>query len=441
MSVKTLLTDKFNVFVANTYDVAEFYYKSENVHLALLDIKLDGSNKNGIDFLKFIRKENPSIPVIMLSAIDDIATVFETGRIGAVDFIPKPFDKAALKTKIDSLISNEITNRTYQRAHDNKINDSILISSNPRMMEIKRQIEDAGDARILIYGETGVGKTPVAWYSHNYLFKEFGKARPFEYINCSLFSEDKLQDMMFGHKKGSFTSAISDTKGLVEEADGGDFFLDEVGDLKYECQTMLLLFLDNGEFRKVGETKRRKVEVRIIAATNRDLKKMVAEGTFRKDLYSRLKQLEITVPPLRERKEDVKPLLEYFICKKLGYSKHYDPVILNTFMNYDYEEGNVRELKDAVELMCTFSRHSDTIQVIHLPAAYRQDNIPDLNTFDELQKVYDVGLESYVDAFEKNILKKIKYGSQKKLLTLSKELKIPRTSLRRKMLKYNIPTD
>ncbi|MFH1728892.1 MAG: sigma 54-interacting transcriptional regulator [Pseudomonadota bacterium] len=209
------------------------------------------------------------------------------------------------------------------------------------------EIKEIEDMNLLIIGETGVGKTPIAQYANRVMTN--GTDRPFVRINCAGISKERMQDEMFGHKKGAYTGAECDKKGLVEIADGGDLFLDEIGDLPLDCQADLLMFLDSDEYRRVGETTLRCAKNRIIAATNKDLDNEVNEGRFRKDLYSRLSQYRVSIPPLRERKEDILPIMEYYINKYAGFNKPYSDEVKKAYLENDFCEGNVRELKDSVK--------------------------------------------------------------------------------------------
>jgi len=249
----------------------------------------------------------------------------------------------------------------------------------------------------------------------------------------------------FGHKKGAFTGAIADKKGLVEIANGGDLFLDEIGEMSLEAQAHFLTFLDSREYYRLGDDKKKTADLRIICATNRDLKAMVAEGTFRKDLYSRIAQVVVPIPPLRDRMSDIPLLFEHFVAEFTGSKKSYDPAILKLLENYQWEEGNVREFRDAIEYLCIMSRDSDRLELEHLSEKYRplskqpaiQKQVDSIS-LENMTAVFEFGLETYLGHLEKKILESsIKnYGGN--LESMAEELKISRPTLYRRLKKYEI---
>jgi transcriptional regulator with PAS, ATPase and Fis domain len=253
-----------------------------------------------------------------------------------------------------------------------------------------------------------------------------------------------LQDELFGHKEGAFTSALTERQGLVDLAKGGDLFLDEVGDLDLDCQGELLMFLDSGEYRRIGDSLLRRSDCNIIAATNRQIDERIRSGHFRKDLFSRLAHCRITVPPLRERKEDIAPIMEFYIQETCGQLKPYDPEILTLFEKFDWREGNVRELISATRYMCRKAKDEPTILRSHVSPFYHAENgslgADAVNFYNlvETQQVFQDGLDTYLSQIEKIILKKVA-GTETEVPVLAQKLKISEATLGRRLRKYELP--
>lgn len=306
--------------------------------------------------------------------------------------------------------------------------------------KLRKYIEQCGTLRIMLVGETGVGKTPLARYSNKHLGKEY--PRPFEQINCAGLSFETFQDQLFGHKRGAFTGAVCDKRGLVELADGGDLFLDEIGEMPLQAQSLLLTFLDNQQYYRLGDDVKRTANIRIISATNRNLKDAIEKGTFRKDLYSRLAQVEIQVPSLRERRQDIIPLMEHYIELFTGTKKEYSMTVRDFFLNHRWIEGNVRELKDIVEYMCTMASQESIIEKKHL----RQDldnvvpfpihYLPD----QEEPSIPEGGLIEILNRVECRVLAHY-FNKHKCVETLEKVLCMSKPTIYRRMKKYGIVTE
>ncbi len=440
------LGSKYRLLLTSSYSQAVQVLDSEEVDGALIDIDLGTSQQDGKLFLEVFKKRHPEKPAIMVSGHREISTVVQCIKMGADDYVEKPFDGPTLDFKVERAFSTALRQRVYKRAFEKSVAQSEVVGRDMGLLRAKKLVEEAFSLRILILGETGVGKTPFAKYSNQVLSEATGQLRPFEQLNCACLSVDRFQDQLFGHKKGAFTGAISDTRGLVEMAKGGDLFLDEVGEMPLEAQAMFLTFLDTGEYYRMGDDVKRKADVRIIAATNRNLKRCVEDGTFRKDLYSRLAQVVVTVPPLRERPSDIPLLLEYFITKYAGFSKSYDPEVLTLLREQSWEEGNVREFQDAVEHICMRARHSSRIEMEHVPSLYVSlgaNYAPALSGeggVGEVNQVLEVGLESYLDGHERRILERCLEKYCGTLDDMAKELKVSRPTLYRRLKRHHIPT-
>jgi DNA-binding NtrC family response regulator len=441
-AVQMALGSKYRLLLTSSYSQAVQALDTEEVDGALIDIDLGSAQQDGKNFLEIFKKRHPDKPALMVSGHREIATVVQCMKIGADDYVEKPFDGQTLDFKVDRVFSSALKQRVYKRAYEKSAAQSQVVGRDMGLLRAKQLVEEAFSLRILILGETGVGKTPFARYSNQILSEATGQLRPFEQLNCACLSVDRFQDQLFGHKKGAFTGAVSDARGLVELAKGGDLFLDEVGEMPLEAQAMFLTFLDSGEYYRMGDDVKRKAEVRIIAATNRDLKRCVEKGTFRKDLYSRLAQVVVTIPPLRERPSDIPLLLEYFITKYAGFPKPYDPEVLTLLREQTWEEGNVREFQDAIEHICMRARHSPCIEMEHVPSLYVSlgANYAPLHEggAEEVSQVLHVGLESYLDGHERRILEQCLEKYRGTIDDMAKELKVSRPTLYRRLKRHQI---
>ncbi|MBM4160824.1 MAG: sigma-54-dependent Fis family transcriptional regulator [Ignavibacteria bacterium] len=330
-------TEAINHIQSNLYDVA------------LLDIKMP--RVSGIDVLKFINEHSPTTQVIMLTNIVDYKTAIETIKLGAYDFISKPYDPGELIATVRRAVERRqlvIDKEVMQRELNRISGPSGLVGESAGF---KASVENArrvatSEAFILIQGASGTGKELIAHLIHN---ESPRRDQPFVAVNCASIPDQLLESELFGHEKGAFTNAYSTKQGLVEVANGGTLFLDEVGDISQPTQAKLLRFLETGEFRRVGGTTAMRVDVRVISATNKHLQREVQEGRFREDLFYRLNVVSIQLPLLRERKEDIPLLVDYFLKRKSkANAKKLSPEALEVLMRYDWP-GNVRELEHVIE--------------------------------------------------------------------------------------------
>lgn len=322
--------------------------RKQSFDVILCDVFLpDG---NGVDFVCDIKKITPNAEVILLTAHGNIPDGVQAIKNGAFDYITKGDDNRKIIPTINRAIDEVEKKKGKVVAPLVYSFDSILGNSEPMNQAIRlAQKVAATDVPILLTGETGTGKDVFSHAIHNASPR---KQYAIVDINCSAFSKDLMESELFGYKAGAFTGALKDKKGLFEVANHGTLFLDEIGEMPYELQARLLRVLESGEYIKVGDTKPTKVDVRIISATNRDLKHEVEKGTFREDLYFRLSVFNIHLPALRERKEDIEILAKTFLkrisAKMNGEIKGMTPEYLNALKNAEWK-GNVRELKNVVE--------------------------------------------------------------------------------------------
>lgn len=326
--------------------------KEESFDLLISDIKLP--ELSGMEVLKKVRKMQPELPVIMITAYGTIKEAVEALKIGALDYVIKPFDVEELKILVSKGLERrrlEEENIRLRRELAERYSFENMIGKSKKMEEIYGLIEKIAptDTTVLIRGESGTGKEMAARAIH--LLSQ-RRERPFVSINCGALPENLLESELFGHVKGSFTGAVSDKKGMFEVAHKGTLFLDEVGEMSPMTQVKLLRALQDKKIRRVGGTSEISIDVRIIAATNQDLKKNIAEGTFRDDLYYRLNVISFEMPPLREKKEDIPLLVTHFLkkhCDKMGRKlKRFAPEVFQVFENYHWP-GNIRELENVIE--------------------------------------------------------------------------------------------
>lgn len=342
----------FTVLEANNIVSAQKVLEKEPVDVVLCDVKLpDG---NGVDFVRTIRQSYPLLEIILLTAFGNVPDGVQAMRNGAFDYIMKgddndkiipllnrALDKVQLAKKVEQL----------QKQVGEKYSFDTIIGGSPliqQAVELAKKVA-ATDTTVLLLGETGTGKEIFAQAIHH---NSSRGNKSFVAVNCSSFSKELLESELFGHKAGAFTGAVKDKKGLFEEANGGTIFLDEIGEMPAELQARLLRVLETGEFIKVGDTKTLKVNVRTIAATNRDLQKEIETGHFRSDLFYRLSVFQISLPSLQQRAKDIPALAKHFVAVFAAKTNKPVPVLqkeyLEALQQYNWP-GNIRELKNVIE--------------------------------------------------------------------------------------------
>ncbi len=332
----------YDVTTASSGEAAMKFVADRHFDLVLTDLKMTGMS--GLDLLKQLTDFDKSIIVLLLTAHGTVDSAVDALRLGAFDYLQKPYDRE----KLLDTISRALTQLTSL--------DSDIVSDSEEMDKVKKLILKIAksNATVLIRGESGTGKELMARAIHK---NSFRTNQIFQAVNCAAINENLLESELFGHEKGSFTGAVGEKLGLFEVADGGTLFLDEIGELDISLQAKLLRALQEKQIRRVGGTKEINVDVRVVAATNRDLLKMSQEGSFREDLYYRLNVLSLEIPPLRERRSDIPVLIEYFLKKHTRDSKREVSVEKDArklLENYTYP-GNVRQLESALEravLLC-----------------------------------------------------------------------------------------
>ena len=371
----------FETLAANSGHEALEILEHSDIDLVLTDMKMP--SMDGIELLERIKEKNPDLPVIMMTAYGTVEKAVEAMQKGAYNYILKPFDNESLVIYVDKAVSlyrMVKENRRLRQDVESKYRFGNIIGKSRKMREIFETIRKVApaSATVLIQGESGTGKELVARAIH---FNSPRRDAPFVAVNCSALAESLLESELFGHERGAFTGAVAMKKGRFELADGGTLFLDEIGELPANLQVKLLRVLQEKSFERVGGVKSISTDIRIIAATNKNLKEEVAAGRFREDLFFRLNVVYLPLPPLRQRPEDLRPLVDHFIKKYAGEYRLEQPVTgvdrEVERMLHDYTwPGNVRELENVIEramILC----QGPTIAVADLPAEFRQsaDNV------------------------------------------------------------------
>src|SRR3954469_31227 len=339
--------------------------------LVITDLYFDKTRAHGLEILEKAREQQPPAVVIVITGFGTIETAVDAMRKGAFDYLEKPFKVDALKLCVQRALSYNaaITETVYLRKQLQRTYQfGQIIGGAPKMKEVFRMVERVADtdSTVLILGESGTGKELVARALH---FNSHRRLAPFVPINCSALPENLLESELFGHRRGSFTGAINDKKGLFQEADGGTIFLDEVGSMPPILQSRLLRVLQEHEVRRVGDNTPVYVNVRVVAAANESLEKRIKEGTFREDLYYRLNVIAIDLPSLRERKDDIPLLVAHFLKGKV-HARNGKPFqitrpALEALCAHDWP-GNIRELENAIERACALAEEN-VIQAGDLP--------------------------------------------------------------------------
>ncbi len=354
-SLKTIFSkEKFNILEADDGIRGEQLIFEEKPEIIILDIRMPG--KSGIDILKKINEKQLLSEVIIITGYGDVDLAVQSTKLGAFDFIEKPFSPDRIKLTVRNAVEKYNLKKTSFSHIEEEIKKYKIIGNSRKIKKVKELIERVAktDSTVLILGESGTGKELVARNIHYFSNRRFNQ---FIYLNCAAIPEELVESELFGHKKGSFTGAIENKIGKFEKADGGSIFLDEIGDLSLRAQAKVLRVIENGEVQRIGENIVKHVDVRIIAATNKILEKEISEGSFRQDLYYRLNVVLIDIPPLRERKEDIPLLLDYFsdiLSLKYGIEKkQFDDKLLEYLSDKSWK-GNVRELRNFVERVYAF---------------------------------------------------------------------------------------
>ena len=375
-SLKMVLEPSYDILQAADAQEGLDVFRKEGPDLVLLDVVLPGSD--GLAILQTLRAESKMVPVIMLTGTKSVKTAVDAMKLGAADYLSKPFDVDELRIVIDRALNSLELEREVKQLRSQVVQRYAfhnLIGKSPGMQEIYAKIEQVSDSRttVLVTGESGTGKELVAKALH---YNSSRRDRPCIALNCAALPETLIESELFGHEKGSFTDATARRMGQFELAHTGTLFLDEIGDLSPVTQAKLLRVLQEREFTRIGGTQSIKVDVRIVAATNKNLDELVRKGQFREDLYYRINVIALYLPPLRDRGEDIALLAKHFLAKRVEEEKRprieFSKDALETLARYPWP-GNVRELENIVEQAFIWSQQAAQITPEHLPSILKGD--------------------------------------------------------------------
>ncbi len=431
-----LTSQKHSVLTSPGVEEAIQIINSRIIDIVFTDFKMPG--KSGLDLLREVKKINPDTQVVIMTAFGTIENAVTAMKEGAFDYITKPIDLDEIDFLIkrikerQNLISE---NKRLKEQLTDKYKLSGIISSSAKMEEVLSIASRVSESKasVLIRGESGTGKEVLAKAIH---FSSERKDKPFVAVNCAALNENLLESELFGHEKGAFTGADRQKRGRFEIANGGTLLLDEIGDLPSATQVKLLRVLQEEEFERVGGTQTINVDVRIIAATNRNIEKLIEDGRFREDLYYRLNVVTINIPPLRERREDIPTLIDYFLKKYIPDTKkskaEFSKEAFDILMRYDYP-GNVRELENIVHHSLVLSRE-ELISTEDLPISLRNKISESKKPCDEsdLETPMNVQVERLEQRLVKEAIAKTK-GNQ---TAAAKILGIPERNLRYRLEKW-----
>ncbi|MFH2138825.1 MAG: sigma-54 dependent transcriptional regulator [Candidatus Omnitrophota bacterium] len=429
-----LETEGYVIKRAATADEALKVFKKEPFDMVITDIRM--KEMNGIELLRQVKMHNPEIIVLMMTAYASVETAIKALRYGAYDYLTKPFKLHDIKLVIKKAFSQKrifSEDKSTQKKLQERYRFANIIGKSKPMHKVFDMVDKVAktNTTILVNGESGTGKELIAKALH---FNSLRQTKPFVSIDCGALPDELLESELFGHVKGSFTGAISTKQGLFEVAGGGTLFLDEIGETSPAMQTKLLRALQEKEIRSVGATKSAKVDVRIIAATNRNLEDEVKRGNFRKDLFYRISVISLYLPLLKERKEDIEFLVNHFLKKYQSAgtpAKRISPECLDVFRSYNWP-GNVRELENAIESAIALSE-KDEISLVDLPARITESPVSASLSVSE-----EDSLKEKVEQFEKELISKTltESGGNKNLV--AEKLKMTRRNLDYKIKRYGL---
>ena len=442
LSLQQILSEeKYKIILNDSGSAALKTIKDEEVDLVLLDLNLP--DMSGLDVLNQIKIVQPEILTIIMTGFASVESAVEAIKLGAYDYIKKPFKADAIKLITRLALETQSLKKTVSELKEQSLaGKSIesMVGNSSVINTIKNQIIEYSkhdSATVLITGQSGTGKELVASALHNLSER---RDKEFVEINCASIPENLLESELFGYEKGAFTDAKSSKAGLLEKADGGSLFLDEIGEMSPLLQAKLLRVIENKKFMRLGSTKEITSDVRIIAATNKNLKEAISKKNFREDLYYRLNVLRIELPALKERGEDIILLANYFLE---NFRKKFNKKITgfsdeskNRLLGYEWP-GNIRELKNIVERICILQKQQ-IVEEHHLPAELTNSPENNLTAEDKQNDFNNLSFEEILRETEINLIKKAYEQSGKNTSQTARILKIPRETLRYKLDKYNL---
>jgi len=434
-SLNTILKENYEILSATDGIQAVEIFHEQTPHLVLLDITMP--LQNGLEVLRKIRESDTSVPVIMLTAANMVKTAVEAMKMGATDYLTKPFDIEELKLAIQKAVKTrelESEVKLLRSEVQKRYSFNNIIGKSRAMQEIYNQIEQVADTKstVLITGESGTGKELVARALH---YQSIRRHKPFIAINCAAIPEGLIESELFGHERGAFTDASSRRSGQFELAHQGTLFLDEIADLSLTTQAKLLRVLQDKEFTRLGANRPIRVDVRLIAASNKDLQVLIQKGLFREDLYYRINVVSFNLPPLRQRKEDIPPLIKHFLAKKAADSglplKECSKESLAILIQYGWP-GNIRELENVIEQVITLSSDR-VISPTDLPPQIKNQVLR--NTLQHQSIAGELSFQQALMEFEKELILSA-LGKSNHVQTQAAQL----LGISRRILRYRMET-
>jgi DNA-binding NtrC family response regulator len=441
--LRILSAEKFEIdSVSNGLDAIERIAEKE-YDMLILDIMMP--KMSGMEVLQRVKETHPDTDVIMITGLNQIETAVKAMKLGAFDYLPKPFDPEELELVVERAFERRQLlqeNINLKKEVSARYSFENIIGTSPPMQNVYRLIARCAptNSTVMLRGDSGTGKELIARAIH---FNSLRKDKPFVTVDCASLSENLLESELFGHVKGSFTGAVANKKGLLEEADGGTLFLDEIGNISMSTQAKLLRFIQEKEFKAVGDTQSRSVNIRLITATNKDLEGMVAAGTFRDDLYYRINIFPIEIPPLRERRDDI-PALSFHFLKQ--FSKETDRKVtefsggaMNLLMNHDWP-GNVRELENVIHRAVILTSDG-TIRQAHLVNVLDMAPMGGLGvpgTNEELKRIKKVARQKSVEDIEKLFILAALKRNEWSVTASAEDTGMQRSNFQALMKKYDI---
>ncbi len=438
-SLAGILEDEdFSISFAMDGIMALDMVRKDTPDLVLLDIWMP--RLDGLETLQKLKEMNPSLVVVMMSGHGTIETAVKSTKMGAYDFIEKPLSLEKLLVTVRNALGMKRLRSENESLRELALGVHEMTGNSPPMAKLKEQIKLVAptNASVLITGENGTGKELVARSIH---FSSLRREEPFVEVNCAAIPEELIESELFGHEKGAFTGAVAQKKGKFDLADGGTIFLDEIGDMSLKTQAKVLRILQERKFERVGGTKTVEVDVRVIAATNKNLEGEIKNGNFREDLFFRLNVVPFTVPPLRDRKEDIPLLMEHFLrmyhLREGREEKRFSPESVELMKNYDWP-GNVRELKNIIERMIIMTP-GEIISVEDLPQYMANMDAGREAVPPKLENIMEYGtLREAREEFEKEfILQKLEENNWN-ISKTAEMIELERSNLYRKMKSYGI---
>ena len=426
-----LLEEGYEVVAVESGENGLILFKEQQPDLVITDLKMPGIS--GFEVLSSIKERSPQTPVIVITAFGAVETAVEAMKVGAYDYITKPFNRDALRLTVRKAVEMRglaDENRRLKEELTGRAEFRSIVGISRKMEQVLTMVRKVADteATVLITGESGTGKELVAQAIHSLSSR---RSMPFIAVNCAAIPRDLLESELFGHVKGAFTGAIRDKTGKFLSADGGTLFLDEVGELPVDLQPKLLRVLQQREVEPVGGSTVRKLDVRVVAATNSELEQAIVRGTFREDLYYRLAVIPVHLPPLRERQEDIPLLVRHFAAKHGGESVTFTPAALQQLQKEPWP-GNVRELENTVERLLIL-KNSNVIDKGDLPAQLRGP------VHDRSGRVVNLPPEGYpLEQLEREVVVEALEMNDWNQTAAARFLSIPRHTLIYRMEKYVI---